>query len=157
MNFVWEEFSPKENASYGEEQAKGAAHRAVRKLFDRRILEGKNQEKIAESIGKDPAWLSRVIKGPANWTLKTLGALTVALDGDLTIDVRAVEDCRDRALSNYDAYKDSVEDCQINKSMSFPVSYSEDLSQNINEKGLENSDPSLEKSAPLLFAAGFSS
>ena len=111
MNFDWEDFSPKENALYGEELAKGAAHRAVRELFDRRIHEGKKQEEIADKIGKDPAWLSRSIKGPANWTLKTLGALVVALDGKLTIKVGALEDHQQMNPSNYDAY-DAI-DCEL--------------------------------------------
>lgn len=104
MHFVWEEFSPKENASYGEELAKSAAHLAVRDLWARRLKSGMTQEQIAASIGKDPAWLSRVMKGPANWTLKTLGALVVALDGKLNIQVEAVEDNKGIMMTNFDAY-----------------------------------------------------
>lgn len=104
MSFEWEDFSPKENASYGQERAKSTAHLAVRELFYRRIKEGLTQEHIAKEIGKDPAWVSRVIKGPGNWTLKTLGALVVALDGILTIRVTAREDDKTCQHSNADAY-----------------------------------------------------
>lgn len=104
MHFVWEEFSPKENASYGEELAKSAAHLAVRELWARRLRDGVTQEQIAASIGKDPAWLSRTMKGPANWTLKSLGALVVALDGKLNIQVEAVEDDTSITTANFNAY-----------------------------------------------------
>lgn len=123
MSFDWEDFSPKENALYGEEIAKGAAHRAVRFLFDRRILEGKKQEEVAASIGKDPAWLSRSIRGPANWTLKTLGALVVALDGDLTIKVDALEDREHTKQTNYDAYDAIDHEVFLINKVRYPVGY----------------------------------
>lgn len=80
------------------------------------------QEHIAEKIGKDPAWVSRVMKGPGNWTLKTLGALVVALDGILTIRVTAREDDKTGLHSNADAYF-------IADTESYPIAPSEQLQQ----------------------------
>lgn len=135
MNFVWESFSPKENASYGEEKAKGSAHLAVRDLFYRRIREGKKQEEIAAAIGKDPAWLSRTMKGPANWTLKTLGALVIALDGELKIQVSASEDIAVNNLTNFDAYLMIDEVCLVEPTRLEPYDATENSSfQEVKDK-----------------------
>lgn len=85
-------------------------------------MEGMSQDEIASSIGKDPAWLSRTIKGPANWTLKTLGALTFALKGELSIEVIPTESMTEKKSCNYDAYAVGEEASLLSPEMSVPVS-----------------------------------
>jgi hypothetical protein len=61
------------------------------------------QTHIVEAIERDPSWVSRTLRGPGNWTLRTLGELVEALNGELEIIVHAKED-RPERLANYSAY-----------------------------------------------------
>lgn len=65
---------------------------AVLDLWDKRKSEGMTQKDIAEKLGRDPAWVSRALGGPANWTLRTLGELTYALNGTVQLKAVAKED-----------------------------------------------------------------
>ena len=52
---------------------------AVSNLWRRRQSEGMKKKDIAEALGRDPAWVSRSLSGPGNWTLTTFGELTPRL------------------------------------------------------------------------------
>lgn len=38
---------------------------------------------IAKRLGKDPAWLTRVLGAPGNWTIDTVAELLFAIDGSV--------------------------------------------------------------------------
>jgi hypothetical protein len=84
--------SPAERASFGVARAKSLAFDAVHALWRRRRAEGKSQADLARTLDKDEGWLSKNLRGPGNWTMKTFGELVEALDGDLEIIVHAIED-----------------------------------------------------------------
>lgn len=94
----------KQLAAYGVARAKDVAFDAVKVLWDRRKAEGMTQKEFAELIGRDPGWLSRCLRGPANWTFRTFGELVVGLGGEPQISIRALEDSIGSA--NYDAWSD---------------------------------------------------
>jgi hypothetical protein len=58
---------------------------------------------VAKAIGRDRAWVSRNLRGPGNWTLRTIGELVEALDGELEIRVYGMEDPLP-VKTNYHAY-----------------------------------------------------
>src|SRR5437773_2090655 len=72
--------SPEQRASYGVARAKSIAFDAVHALWRRRRAEGKSQAELAKVLGKDEGWLSKNLRGPGNWTMRTLGELVEALD-----------------------------------------------------------------------------
>jgi len=92
-------------ADFGHARARDIAFDAIHKLWERRRAEGMTQADLAEKIGRDPAWVSRNLRAPGNWTLRTLGELVVALDGCLEIHATAAEDARDDC-SDFDAEHD---------------------------------------------------
>lgn len=47
--------------------------------------DGINQEVIADRLGKEPAQISRTLKGSKNWTVRTLSEMALAMDCDLEI------------------------------------------------------------------------
>lgn len=83
---------PKERASFGVARAKSIAFDAVHALWRRRRAEGRSQADLARTLDKDEGWLSKNLRGPGNWTMRTFGELVEALDGDLEIVVHAIED-----------------------------------------------------------------
>ena len=86
------EMTPAEMRVYLTERARTLAFDAVYALWRRRREEGRLQNELAKKLEKNEAWVSRTLKGPANWTIGTLAELTFALDGELEITVRPVED-----------------------------------------------------------------
>jgi hypothetical protein len=84
--------TPKERRDYGAAKARDAAFDAVHELWRRRQDEGWKQARICEALERNPAWVSRTLRGPNNWTLKTVGQLVEALDGEISITVAALED-----------------------------------------------------------------
>jgi hypothetical protein len=76
---------------------------AVQSLWRRRQAEGMTQAQLAETIGKDAGWVSRNLRGPGNWTARTVGAFVVGLNGEIEITVHALEDPLP-IRSNYHAY-----------------------------------------------------
>jgi hypothetical protein len=58
---------------------------------------------VAAKIGRDTGWVSKQLKGPGNWTLRTFGELVEALDGEAEIDVFGLEEPL-ATRTNYDAY-----------------------------------------------------
>ncbi len=83
---------PQDLAAFGAARARDAAFDAVRQLWDRRKSEGMKQVELAQSIGRDPGWVSKTLSGPANWTMRSFGELVAAMHGEVVISVRAIED-----------------------------------------------------------------
>ncbi len=94
---------PEDRASYGVARAKSLAFDAVHGLWRKRKGEGRTQSDLASTLGKDEGWLSRNLRGPGNWTIKTLGEMVEALDGELEIFVHPIEDI-EKDGRNDDAY-----------------------------------------------------
>jgi transcriptional regulator with XRE-family HTH domain len=72
-------------------------------LWERRKAEGWTQRKLADEIGRDPAWVSRNLSAPGNWTARTMGAFVQGLKGEAEVRIFALEDPVETP-SNYDAY-----------------------------------------------------
>jgi transcriptional regulator with XRE-family HTH domain len=101
--------SPKELDQYGFGRAQDIAFDAVQRLWRRRQKEGVKQIDLARAIDMDPARLSKKLQGPSNWTLRTLGALVEAMNGELQIKVYAVDDPLPRP-PNFSAYDEHEDD-----------------------------------------------
>jgi hypothetical protein len=97
--------TPKERREYGFLRVRDAAFDAVASLWRRRQDEGMTQADIADTIDGDAGWVSKNLRGPGNWTMKTFGAFVEALHGDVQISIRALEDSPS-VLANYHAYVD---------------------------------------------------
>jgi hypothetical protein len=95
--------SPAERREFGFARARDAAFDAVSSLWARRQKEGMTQIDISNALGSDPGWVSKNLRGPGNWTLRTFGAFVEALNGEARIVVRALEDPLP-VLPNYHAY-----------------------------------------------------
>ena len=100
--------TPKDQAAYETARIRDLAFDAVHSLWCRRQKSGLTQAALAEAIGRDEAWVSRTLKGPGNWTVRTLGTLVGGLGGEVEITVHALEDPLGSRL-NYDAYEDYLE------------------------------------------------
>jgi len=83
-------------------RARDLAFDAVVELWLKRSASGMTQLDVCRILGRHPSWVSRNLRGPSNWTLRTFGELVEALNGELTIAVSPREECADRA--NYHAY-----------------------------------------------------
>ncbi len=92
-------------ADYGFARARDLAFDAVQSLWRKRQQSGMKQMDIAIALGRDPAWVNRVLRGPGNWTLRTIGELMEALNGELEISAHGLEEAISPA-PNYDAYVD---------------------------------------------------
>jgi hypothetical protein len=79
-------------AEFGVARLRDQVFGAVLALWRRRKAEGWTQKKVAEMIGRDPAWVSRNLRAPGNWTLQTAGELIQGLDGEAEISICALED-----------------------------------------------------------------
>jgi hypothetical protein len=97
--------TPEERRDYGFARARDIAFDAVSSLWERRQNEGMTQADIASALGSDPGWVSKNLRGPGNWTLRTFGAFVEALRGEAQITVRASEDPLP-VRSNWHAYVD---------------------------------------------------
>ena len=95
---------PRELTDYGFARARDIAFDAVTALWRRRRDAGMNQKELAEIIGRDTSWVSRNLRGPGNWTLRTLGAFVEGLNGELKIIVEAAEDQPLTGGNYYSAY-----------------------------------------------------
>ena len=93
----------RDRADYGFARLRDQMFDAVAALWRRRKAEGLTQKELAARIGRDPAWVSRNLAAPGNWTLRTAGELIQSLEGEAEIQVAALEDERERRV-NYDAY-----------------------------------------------------
>lgn len=97
------EISNEEIRQRGYLKARDEAFNAVYKLWCKRVDEGMSQKDISEFLGRDAAWVSRALRGPANWTMRTLGELAEALDGVIEIGIVPVENLQ---RDNYDIYEE---------------------------------------------------
>lgn len=97
--------SSKERRDYGFARVRDIAFDAVQELWRRRKNEGMRQTDIAAAIGRNPGWVSRKLKAPGNWTLRSLGEFVEALNGEIEIVIHGLEDPPSPA-SNYHAYAD---------------------------------------------------
>jgi hypothetical protein len=82
----------REQGDYGFARVRDQAFDAVQELWRRRQAEGMRQKDIATFLGRKPAWVSRNLSAPGNWTLRTFGEFMQALGGEAEIRVHAVED-----------------------------------------------------------------
>jgi len=96
--------SKRDLEDYGLARVRDIAFDAVQKLWRRRREEGVTQKDLAETLGRDPSWISRQLSGPGNWTFRSFGALVEALDGEVEITVHPLEDPLEHS-NNYDAYE----------------------------------------------------
>lgn len=92
-----------DRGDYGFARVRDLAYDAVISLWRRRKAEGLKQTDIATVLNRDPAWVSRQLAGPGNWTLRTFGELVEAMNGEAEIQVFGLEDPEEK-LSNFDAY-----------------------------------------------------
>jgi len=81
-----------ERSDYGFARVRDAAYDAVMDLWGRRKAEGMTQAQLADALGRDTGWLSRNLRGPGNWTLKTVGRFVEALNGEVELKVHGIED-----------------------------------------------------------------
>lgn len=88
---------------FGFQRARDAAFDAVLSLWRRRKAEGMKQKDLAARIGRDPGWVSASLRGPGNWTMRTLGELAAGLGGEVEIFVHALDEPPETP-ANYDAY-----------------------------------------------------
>lgn len=79
-------------ADYGFTRLRDQVFDAVTALWRRRKAEGLTQREIAERIGRDPAWVSRHLAAPGNWTLHAVGELIAGMQGEAEIKIAARED-----------------------------------------------------------------
>jgi transcriptional regulator with XRE-family HTH domain len=71
---------------YGRTVARVQVASAVWALWDRlRREHGVDQQWLADRMGKDKSWVSRLLKGPGNWTLDTVGEILEAMGGRITL------------------------------------------------------------------------
>ena len=88
-------------------RVRDTAFDAVTSLWKLRKAEGMSQKDIGDALDRDPAWVSRNLSGPANWTMKTFGEFVEALNGYATISVVPKEHV---PTSNYNVYLEGDED-----------------------------------------------
>ena len=81
---------------YGAARIRNAAFAEIIALWRKRKSQGMKQKEFAKRLDRDTGWLSKELRGPGNWRLKTIGAMVEALDGEIEI---RVYDINDRALS----------------------------------------------------------
>jgi hypothetical protein len=105
MTFAYSDLTPRELEAFGFARARDIAFSAVRSLWRRRRSEGMTQKDLAARIGRDPAWVSRKLQGPGNWTLRTIGAFVVALNGEMEISIHALEDPPEVLTNHPGAYE----------------------------------------------------
>ena len=63
-------------------------------LYNLMKKRGVNRKELAGRLGTSPAYITRVLKGDANFTIKSMVKLVRALDGSLTIHVIPKEENR---------------------------------------------------------------
>lgn len=97
--------SPADGADYGLARVRDIAFDAVVSLWNCRRSKGMTQKEIAQKIGVSTATVCRNLGAPGNWTMRTLGELVYALDGDIEIIVVPKETVKTNVNSSaYDDY-----------------------------------------------------
>lgn len=75
----------KSKRAYARTEARLAIIGAVTKLYEELVASGKiNQSRIAERLGVSRSRISRLLSGPGNWTIDTVGDLLAAMDSKIT-------------------------------------------------------------------------
>lgn len=110
MTSAFDILNQKELEAFGFARVRDAAFDAVRELWKRRQAEGMTQKDLAARIGRDRAWVSRNLRGPGNWTLRTVGAFVIALNGEAEIKIFGLEDqpAETRNSDAYSGYGDEI-------------------------------------------------
>ena len=97
--------SPADGADYGLARIRDIAFDAVANLWICRRAKGMTQKEVAQKIGVSTATVCRNLGAPGNWTMRTLGELVHALDGDIEIIIIPKENVKiDANSSAYDDY-----------------------------------------------------
>jgi transcriptional regulator with XRE-family HTH domain len=138
MTSQYEPMKPEDRAIYGYVRVRDIAFDAVQALWRRRRSEGITQLQLAEALGKDAGWVSKNLRGPGNWTLRTIGEFVEALKGEIEITIHALED-HPADRPNYDAYLD-YDANPLKDRLSTPSSQ-EPKNLNPEEQGLKRSTP----------------
>jgi hypothetical protein len=92
-----------DRGDYGYARIRDLAFDAVLALWRKRKAQGMKQGDVAAILNRNPGWVSKQFRGPSNWTLRTIGELIEALDGEVEIIVRPLEE-PDEDRRNSDAY-----------------------------------------------------
>jgi hypothetical protein len=92
-----------DRGDYGFARARDLAFDAVSSLWRRRRAAGVKQRDIAKILNRDRGWVSKQFRGPGNWTLRIVGELIEAMDGELSIAAFGLED-QITPVRNFDAY-----------------------------------------------------
>jgi transcriptional regulator with XRE-family HTH domain len=121
MTSAFEILGPRELEAYGFARVRDTAFDAVNALWKRRKAGGMTQKDLADRIGRDPGWVSRNLRGPGNWTLRTIGAFIVALNGEAEITIFGLEDTP-HYPKNADAYSGYGDTTRITPPISTEVS-----------------------------------
>ena len=90
-------------SDFGLARVRDLAFDAFIGLWRRRRAGGMTQRELLKRMRSNPATLSRNLRAPGNWTMRTFGELVQALGGRVTITVEAAEDVKQAAV-NHDAY-----------------------------------------------------
>jgi hypothetical protein len=93
----------RDRAEYGVIRIRDQAFDAVQRLWRKRRDAGVTQKALADIIKRDPGWVSKNLRAPGNWTLRTIGELVQALNGEVEIKVVGIEEPMEQP-SNFDAY-----------------------------------------------------
>lgn len=84
-----------------------------------------NQAELARRIGKSPAYISKVLNGNENFTLKTITKLALAVDSTVHLhlaDKEAITQWKDLFVSGTDVFL--YADFEENVEITLPTSYS---------------------------------
>ena len=90
-------------SDFGLARVRDLAFDSVIGLWRKRRAEGMTQRDLLKRMRSSPATLSRNLRAPGNWTMRTFGELVQALGGRVTITVEAAEDV-EHGTVNHDAY-----------------------------------------------------
>jgi hypothetical protein len=99
--------TPEQRRDFGFARVRDVAFDAIQVLWRKRRAAGMRQTDIANAIKRHPTWVSRSLRAPGNWTLRTIGELAEALNGEVEIIVYPMEDATPvrRNYSAYDEYE----------------------------------------------------
>lgn len=92
-----------DRGDYGYARVRDQAFDAVLSLWRKRKAQGMLRKEIAETLNTSESWVSKQFRGPSNWTLRTIGELIEAMDGELEITAFGKEEPASD-LVNSDAY-----------------------------------------------------
>lgn len=92
-----------DRGDYGFARVRDLAFDAVVSLWRKRRSAGMKQSDIAAILNRDPGWVSKQFRGPGNWTLRTIGELIEAMNGEFEITAYGLEE-KVSPSRNFDAY-----------------------------------------------------